>query len=368
MSEALQYRPAEYRRIFVEDEGRLGAIAEELSRGDAMGVDLEMVQRVHRRPGGYQEWRHVLALIQLATDDLSVVVDPVRCRDLTPLAPLLGGGIRKVFLGGGQDVSLLADSNLPVRNVVDVGEVALALFGRREDGMAALAHRIFGISLDKTVRRADWLARPLNSALLTYAHRDAELTLLIYRWFQVNYPDVVAYHERRELEPALPPGTSGWLAESMGRTPGDAIALAMQYGLDPERDGQEMAGQIRALLGSTTAPRQLNRALRIAGDLALTPLQPDVGYLLGSPSSLVRAAAARTLGQIGEPESALPLLERLRQDPSEEVRKAAALSIKELKTPRPETTVEVEEETSSLGDETRAALQALLEQLDGTAG
>lgn len=365
---AFTYDPTVFQRVFVEDAHHLAEVVGELQSADAIGVDLEMVQRVHRRPGGYQEWVQVLALIQIASDTLSVVVDPVRCRDLSPLRPLMAGGPRKVFLGGGQDATLLEGAGIPARGVVDVGEVALAVFGRREDGMAALSRRIFGISLDKTVRRADWLARPINPVLLAYAHRDAELTLLIYRWFQERYPELVSLHERDELEPVLPPSAPEWLRAAVGRPSSDAVGIVMEFGINPEHDVQRLSDDLRPWLQQSRAPRQMNRLLRVAGELGLKPLLPDVLPFAESGSSLVRAAAARAIGQLAEPEVGEPLLERLRQDPLEDVKKAAEAGLRDLRTPKVAVTdAEQEDEAPSLAEGALSALQRLKEQLQGEA-
>jgi len=368
MIEQAMYNSADFRRVYVERDEDLPAIAAELQRADAVGVDLEMVQRPERREGGYQEWVQVLALIQIASSELSVVVDPARCRGLTPLRPIMAGAVRKVFLGGGQDDVLLRRAGLPARNIVDVGEIALALFGRREDGMAALASRIFGISLDKTVRRTDWMARPLNPVLLAYAHRDAELTLLIYRWFKEHYPDVVALHERAELDPQLPPSTPEWLREMAGRPSSDTLAVAMEQGLDPQRDGERMAEDIRQLIRSG-APRQINRLIRIGGDLGLTGLVPDILPFAESKSALLRGAAARAIGQLAQVETGEPVLRQLREDPIEDVRKAAEGALRELRAPKVVATEpETEPDVSSLNEGARSALQELLRQMEGPNG
>lgn len=367
--ETVRYDPAQFRRVLVEDPEKLRPLVSELEAGDAVGVDLEMVQRVERRPGGLQDWVQVLSLIQLASDTLSIVVDPVRCHDLSALQPLMKGTVRKVFLGGGQDAALLERSGVPARNVVDVGEVALALFGRREDGMAALSRRIFGLSLDKTVRRTDWLARPLNPALLTYAHRDAELTLLIYRWFERHYPDVVALHERGELDPVLPASAPRWLREASDRSMIDPLAIALEYDLDPERDGERMSEDVREALRVSEAPRQVNRLLRLAGELGLKPLLTEVVPLLDSKSSLIRASAARAVGLLSEPEVGEPLLEPLKEDPIEDVRKAVEAAQRDLRAPKvvPVEPVEQEDE-SSLGTGALSALQQLMRQLEDESG
>lgn len=359
----MRYDPACFRRVFVDRQDALRQVVRELGESDALGVDLEMVQRVDRRAGGIQEWVHVLALIQIASQSLSVVIDPVRCRDLSPLGPLLGGSVRKIFLGGGQDASLLERTGIPALNVVDVGEIALAVFGRREDGMAALARRIFNVSLDKTVRRADWLARPLNPALLTYAYQDAELTLLIYRWFQQNYPEIVSVHERPVLDPRLGASTPEWLREAAGRSSIDPLAVVMERGLDPERDAVQLTDDVRAALLASTAPRQINRLLRVAGDLGLAGILPEAVRLAGSRSSLVRASAARAVGKLAEPDEGMPLLAALKDDPIEDVRKAAEAAARDLLAPRVAVEREPEAEGPSLGDGALSMLQKLMADL-----
>ncbi len=368
MTEASRiYQPAQFRRVFIQDDVELMQTVPQLLGQNAIGVDLEMGQRVERKPGGLQEWLHVLALIQIATESLSVVIDPLRCQDLSPLAPLMAGPTRKVFLGGGQDVTLLERAGLAVRNVVDVGEIALGIFGRREDGMAALAHRIFGISLDKSVRRADWLARPINAALIMYAHRDAELTLLIYRWFQELYPEATVLHERERLEPELPPGTPPWLRETIRRPANDVLAIAMEHGFRPGQDVEPYAAVVGEALGAADAPRQINRLLRIAGELGLRTLLPRILPLTHSPSSVLRASAARAIGQLTEQEEGLPLLETLKQDEVEDVRKAVAAAVRDLRKPRSRETVaeQPEEDAPALGEGALAALAKLRRQLEG---
>ena len=364
-----EYEPASFRRTFVEDTRALHEVVAGLEESDAVGVDVEMAQRLERRPGGYQQWLHVLALIQLASDALSVVVDPVRCPDLSPLRRFMAGKTRKVFLGGGQDAALLERSGIPARNVVDVGEVALAVFGRREDGMAALARRIFGLSLDKTVRRADWLVRPLNPTLLAYAHRDAELTLLIYRWFQRNYLEVTSLHERLELDPVLPITAPPWLREALSRPSMDPLIVLAVQGLDAVNDADRLAADVGEALKKSTAPRQINRLMRIAGELGLKSLVGDISAFVDSPSSLIRAATARAIGQLADLETGVPILERLKEDPIEDVRKAAEAGLRELRAPKVAAVEQPgEEEAPSLGEKAMSALEQLRRQLQDESG
>jgi hypothetical protein len=359
------YDPSQFRREYVDRDDDLRRVAEALSGSDAIGVDLEMAQRLLRKPGGIQEWQHVLGLVQLASDTVSAVIDPLRVTSLEPLRPLMAGPARKVFLGGGQDVVLLEREQLPVRNVVDVGEAAYALFGRREDGMAALSKRIFGLTLDKTVRRTDWTARPLNRMLIDYAFQDAELTLLIYRWFQVSYPDLMAMHERPELEPDLPASAPAWLHEAAVRTATNPAEILDEHRLNPTRDADRIAADlVTAMRQMRQAPRKLNRLIRVASELGLSQLLPEIVPLADSQSSLLRAAAARALGRLGTQEEAGPILEKLAKDPLEDVRKAAEAGQRDLRRPKaPAAAAEDQEREPTLNQEAVEQLQELLRQL-----
>jgi hypothetical protein len=278
------------------------------------------------------------------------------------------GSSRKVFLGGGQDVALLEREGLQVRNVIDVGEAAYALFGRREDGMAALSRRIFGMDLDKTVRRTDWLARPLNRMLIDYAFQDAELTLLIFHWFQSNYPDLVELHARRELEPPLPVSAPAWLHEATVRTATNPAEILTEHGIDPVKDADRIAATIAAAMHDMQhAPRRINRLVRVASELGLSQLLPDIIPLADSRSSLLRAAAARAVGRLASPEEAASVLERLSADPLDDVRKAAEAGMRDLKRPKQPAVVEEPDPEPTLNQETVEQLQELLRRLQPPA-
>jgi hypothetical protein len=362
------YDPLRFERVHVRDDETLKRIAPRFDALDAIGIDIEMGQHVERRAGGLQEWTHVLALIQIASESLSVLVDPLRCNDLSPLGLLLAGTTRKVFLGGGQDAALLEGAGIPAHNIVDVGEIALAVFGRREDGMAALARRIFDISLDKSVRRTDWMQRPLNPALLAYAYRDAELTLLIYRWFQEHYPEAVALHERLHLDARLSQHAAPWISAALAgnRSAPDPLAVVMEYGFDPKRDQEVLTEDMRFALAETSAPRLVNKLVRVSSDVGLSDLVPDFILLTHSQSSLIRTAAARAIGVLATPESGEETLERLKADPVAEVKSAAEAALKDLLAPRHDEQAEdAAADEPSLDPATVSALQALMQTMQG---
>jgi len=216
------------------------------------------------------------------------------------------------------------------------------------------------------VRRADWLARPINPVLVAYAHRDAELTLLIYRWFMEEHPLVVRFHERVEFEPRPPAGTPRWLVEVISRPVQDPTAILMELGIDREAESTRLAHDVSVALARATAPRQINKLLRLTADLGLSEAVGDVSPFVASPSGMLRSTAARVIGQIGDGEDAAQLLRPLLDDPIEEVRRSAESAIRELESPKvaPHQDEPDQEHLGSLGDSALAALQQLRARMD----
>jgi HEAT repeat protein len=139
----------------------------------------------------------------------------------------------------------------------------------------------------------------------------------------------------------------------------------MGYGLRPEEDAEILSSDVGKLLVASIAPRQINKILRIAAELQLKPLAPAVMPLADSPSGLIRASAARAIGALADPEEGKPVLERLEQDPVEDVRKVAASARREIESPAADASAEMEEEeTLALDEGARLALQELLSRME----
>lgn len=358
--------PPSFRRVLVERVDDLTPIIPPLMQADAIGLDVEMGQRIERLPGGLTKGKQVLALIQIAGNGMSVVIDPFRVRDLSALCPLMASSSTvKVVLGGATDVQLLHDHDLPVRTITDLGEMAVAVYGHRQEGMQALADRALGVHIDKSVRRENWLHRPVNPTMLTYAFRDAELTLQLYRWFQETNPDLVRDHVRRELTPPPPEALAPWIKQFLIKRR-DLALLMQEEGIDPERETERLASDTRQALTADLTPNQRRRVIRAIGELGLKDLYPEVTQLSASSSGVFRAAAARALGRL-ENEAARPLLEELKNDPLEDVRNSAVIGLRDLtngpkkKVAAPE---DSEEPARALKPEAMAALGALMQQME----
>jgi HEAT repeat protein len=146
----------------------------------------------------------------------------------------------------------------------------------------------------------------------------------------------------------------------------DARAVVRDRGIDPELERGRLSEDILTALGSARSPRLINRLLRAAADLKLTPVLPRAIAYRDSPSSLVRAAAARAIGSLAEPEEGEPLLQAMATDPRPEVQHAFQAALKDLRTSQaPAEEAQVEEEPApALGGEALSALERLKAQLE----
>jgi len=156
---------ADLEYILIEDDADLNRVIPELSDEPIIGVDLEADSMFH-----YQE---KVCLIQISTEKLNLLVDPLSVGDLSPLRPVFADRkIRKVFHGADYDIrSLYRDFNMEVHSLFDT-QVAARFLGYEKFGLAALLHAHFHISSEKKYQKKDWSQRPLPRPMLEYAVQD----------------------------------------------------------------------------------------------------------------------------------------------------------------------------------------------------
>ncbi|MDJ0781063.1 MAG: HRDC domain-containing protein [Desulfosarcinaceae bacterium] len=155
--------PTNYRLI---DTGEaLERFAKQLKSATCLAVDLEADSMFH-----FQER---VCLIQIATREQTVVIDPIECSDLAVLQPLFSDpAICKIFHGADYDVrSLFRDFAIEVNNLFDT-QLASMYLGYRETGLDAVLQRHFGVKLDKRYQKKDWSQRPLPTEMIDYAAAD----------------------------------------------------------------------------------------------------------------------------------------------------------------------------------------------------
>ena len=117
-------------------------------------------------------------LLQLSTQDLSAIIDPLQAGDLPGLGKLLEDrAVEVVFHDADYDLRLLRqDYGWHATHIFDT-RIAAQLLGIPAFGLAALLERYFGVKLDKQHQRADWSMRPLTPGMLDYAAQDTRYLL-----------------------------------------------------------------------------------------------------------------------------------------------------------------------------------------------
>jgi hypothetical protein len=319
--------PTWRRRLYIDRPSDLRLLAADLAHAHTVAIDAEFSQTHIRQP---DEPSHRLALLQLASDNdyrASYVVDALRLADLSPLRALMEQpDTLKLFHGIGADARVLAARGLVACNTLDLEAVSRSIFGQRESGLQAMLRRACGIRLDKSLQRADWSRRPLTPAMVAYAARDAEMTLVLYHWLSANYPWAMALHTMPADEP-LPPVAPWILPYLEGARPKPAALALAEAGIADDIARQQ--GELRAALAAVRHPNHRARVIRLIVDLELEGLAPDLHVYLSSPASEERAGAARALGRLHDRE-ATPLIQPLLEDPVQDVRQAAQLAVESL--------------------------------------
>ncbi|HEX6800676.1 MAG TPA: hypothetical protein VF116_23390 [Ktedonobacterales bacterium] len=322
--------PSWRRRIVVERAADLAALARELEHAHVVALDAEFAQP---RVRAQNEPPHRLAVLQLAFDDeyrASYVVDALRLADLSPLRAILANpAILKVFHGIGADSRVLATRDLVARNTLDIEAVSRSLFGQHESGLQRMLQRAANVRLDKSFQRADWARRPLTTAMVAYAARDAEMTYALYGWLTANYPAMMALQHVAADEPE--PGAAAWIAPYLeGSRPKPAALAIAEAGIEADVAAQER--DLRAALIAVRHPPQRARVMRLIADLDLRALAEDLRIFLNAPAAEERSAAARTIGRLGD-RSAILLLRPLLEDSVQDVRQAAQVALEHLEHP-----------------------------------
>lgn len=119
-------------------------------------------------------------LVQLSSDDETVLVDPLQLRDLGPIGAVLADErVEVVFHDADYDLRVLdRDFGFHARRVFDT-RIAAHLLGEPGVGLSALLEKFFGVQLDKKLQRADWSRRPLPPDMVAYAAADTMYLLAL---------------------------------------------------------------------------------------------------------------------------------------------------------------------------------------------
>ena len=150
---------------FIDTLSGLKTVGTALSKTEILAVDLEADSLYH--------YKEKVCLIQLATPQISVIIDPLNIESISLLKPVFENPkIQKIIHGADYDVrSLYRDFQTSINNLFDT-ELASRFLGIRETGLEAVIQDRFNIQLDKRFQKKDWSIRPLPEEMIEYAVRD----------------------------------------------------------------------------------------------------------------------------------------------------------------------------------------------------
>ncbi|QLB13168.1 ribonuclease D [Bisgaardia hudsonensis] len=133
-----------------------------------------------------------LGLIQLYDGENISLIDPLEITDFTPFIKLLANqNILKILHACSEDLEVFQHyfKQLP-SPMIDTQIMANFLKFGNSTGLAKLLQHYFGLEMDKSSSRTDWLARPLSAQQLAYAAADVWYLLPLYQKMQVDLAKV----------------------------------------------------------------------------------------------------------------------------------------------------------------------------------
>lgn len=155
----------------------LQSACDDLAKSAFVAVDTEFMRETTFWP--------ILCLIQMATPDVEVIVDPLAPGiDLAPFYELMMNvGIVKVFHAARQDIEIVFAQTGKVPRPVFDSQIAAMVCGFNESvSYVNLVKKVTGVDLDKSSRFTDWSRRPLTQGQLTYALADVTHLRDVYRY------------------------------------------------------------------------------------------------------------------------------------------------------------------------------------------
>lgn len=152
----------------------MSALCGSLSHCAWVALDTEFIRETTYYPQ--------LCLLQVATQQSVVCVDPLLIDSLTPLLDILyRKNITKVFHSAYQDLEIFYHlRGAPLSPVFDTQIGASMLGYGTQIGYADLVQQLLGVTLDKSHTRTDWSSRPLSDVQIRYAADDVRYLRGLY--------------------------------------------------------------------------------------------------------------------------------------------------------------------------------------------
>lgn len=160
--------------MYIVNQEDLEAFAIRALKSPILAIDTEFLREKTYYPK--------LCLLQMATEDEQVIVDPFAVADLSVLTPVMEQeSTVKLFHAGLQDIEIVYRACGVVPHPIFDTQVAAALLGYTQQvSYANLVSATCGINLRKLDSFTDWSKRPLSQSQLEYAVADVLYLPQIY--------------------------------------------------------------------------------------------------------------------------------------------------------------------------------------------
>jgi ribonuclease D len=213
--------------VLITRQSDFDDLCEEIRAAGIVGFDTEFLSEFTYRPD--------LCLLQFATPNRCVAVDPLEVGDLSAWWDLMTDDTTRIVVHGSREEIkfCLTNAGRRPRLLWDV-QIAEGFRGRSFPlGYEALVKRVVGKTAHGRETRADWRKRPLTQAQIDYAIDDVDHLLDIYR-LQTNWlekrgrvPWVVGECERLITDVEAERGPDAWMRLSgLTRLPPRELAVA----------------------------------------------------------------------------------------------------------------------------------------------
>lgn len=161
----------EVRDMHVEDAHGLRELCHRIADSDRIAFDTEYIWERSYTPH--------LGLLQVATDDVCAVVDPLAVKNLDPIVDLLLDAKRlKVLHAARGDLEVIYWLSGEVPHPIFDTQIAAAMVGYGDQqSLARLLERVLGVRLEKKETFTDWLRRPLTRGQIAYGLDDVRYLL-----------------------------------------------------------------------------------------------------------------------------------------------------------------------------------------------
>lgn len=173
MSESYQEHSKQLVEYYIESQSDFELACERLSKSTQLALDTEFERRNTYYP--------ILALLQIADEHESLLIDPLRIEDWAPLKELFASNTLFVMHSCSEDLEVFRKHlGTQPENLIDT-QIACAFLGKGDAlGYANMVMATRGVEIDKSETRSDWMQRPLTESQQTYAREDVRWLLGIY--------------------------------------------------------------------------------------------------------------------------------------------------------------------------------------------